>query len=185
MKEKWDQILVEQCAPTLAGLKPASLFSCKAPAAQVLARWRPQLGALGLSLLLLHKNPRTGACLFYVFHRQWVWRNLQHRRSLALLGRAGYPPAHCLGPLLAQLRRRLGPGGDFPHEIGLFLGYPPGDVEGFIRHGGRHYACCGFWKVYEDPHAAQAQFARYQRVTQAFCQRFAQGMTICQLVAAG
>lgn len=25
-------------------------------------------------------------------------------------------------------------GGEFPHEIGLFLGYPLGDVKGFIKH---------------------------------------------------
>ena len=27
---------------------------------------------------------------------------------------------------------------DFPHEMGIFLGYPLGDVKGFIEHHGRN-----------------------------------------------
>ena len=30
--------------------------------------------------------------------------------------------------------QRLADGGKFPHEIGLFLGYPPEDVSGFIEN---------------------------------------------------
>ena len=37
---------------------------------------------------------------------------------------------------------------DFPHEIGVFLGYPLEDVVGFIRHRGKCFTCCGCWKSY-------------------------------------
>ena len=40
-------------------------------------------------------------------------------------------------------------GGDFPHEIGLLLGYPPEDVSGFIENGGKNFLCSGYWKVYK------------------------------------
>ena len=36
----------------------------------------------------------------------------------------------------------------FPHEIGLFLGYPFEDVMGFIENKGENYLCSGCWKVY-------------------------------------
>ena len=41
----------------------------------------------------------------------------------------------------------------FPHEIGLVLGYPPVDVEGFIKKGGRDFyipdigKCMETWKM--------------------------------------
>ena len=51
----------------------------------------------------------------------------------------------------ARLRRES----DFPYEVGLFLGYPPRDVEGFIREKARRAKCTGAWKVYGDEEAAR------------------------------
>ncbi len=49
---------------------------------------------------------------------------------------------------------------EFPHEIGLVLGYPPADVSGFIRHKGANFLACGGWKAYSDPEAALRTFQR-------------------------
>ena len=39
---------------------------------------------------------------------------------------------------------------EFPHEIGLLLGYPFEDVIGFIENEGRNYLYSGYWKVYKN-----------------------------------
>ena len=39
---------------------------------------------------------------------------------------------------------------DFPHEIGLFLSYPPEDVQGFIDNRAHNYKRICAWKVYGD-----------------------------------
>ena len=39
---------------------------------------------------------------------------------------------------------------DFPHELGLLLGYPIEDVEGFIENHGKNFLHSGYWKVYKD-----------------------------------
>jgi hypothetical protein len=59
---------------------------------------------------------------------------------------------------------RAGTGAEFPHEIGLFLGYPPEDVRAFIENDGKNYACRTHWKVYHEPDAARAICARIDRV---------------------
>jgi hypothetical protein len=51
----------------------------------------------------------------------------------------------------------------FPHEIGLFLGYPLKDVEGFVRRGhpvdlGRSTA----WRVFGDPETSLALMERFR-----------------------
>ena len=51
---------------------------------------------------------------------------------------------------------------DFPHELGLLLGYPPEDVEGFIRHRGKNCLCTGYWKVYENREQKQQLFQRFE-----------------------
>jgi hypothetical protein len=44
---------------------------------------------------------------------------------------------------------------DFPHEVGLFLGYPAEDVAAFIENDGRGYALNAHWKVYHDTESAR------------------------------
>ena len=45
---------------------------------------------------------------------------------------------------LRQLSNRLCLEHDFPHEIGIFLGYPLEDVVGFIENQGKNYTCSGY-----------------------------------------
>lgn len=53
---------------------------------------------------------------------------------------------------------------EFPHEVGLFLGYPIWDVEGFIKHKGLNYKLCGYWKVYDDIPGALCKFEEFDRL---------------------
>ena len=52
---------------------------------------------------------------------------LARPEAAQMLARAGYPAG--MEAMLRTLSLRLS-GEEFPHEIGLFLGYPPEDVEG-------------------------------------------------------
>jgi ribosomal protein L31E len=49
-----------------------------------------------------------------------------------------------------------------PHEIGLFLGYPPDDVEAFIHNKGANYVLCGAWKAYGDVGAARRKWKKWR-----------------------
>ena len=51
---------------------------------------------------------------------------------------------------MAQLIRRFRESGEFPHEVGLLLRYPPEDGKGFIDHRANGFKCAGLWKVYGD-----------------------------------
>ena len=35
----------------------------------------------------------------------------------------------------------------FPHEIGVFLGYPVEDVEGYMQNDGKNFLLVGYWKM--------------------------------------
>lgn len=49
----------------------------------------------------------------------------------------------------------------FPHEIGVFLGIPPMDVDGFIKNSGKNYLLNGYWKVYYNLKSAVDTFHRF------------------------
>ena len=77
-----------------------------------------------------------------------------------------------------------GESGDFPHEVGLFLSYPPEDVQGFIDHRAMDFKCAGLWKVYGDQQRAQALFDRFRRCTQRYCALWQTGLRLEQLAVA-
>ena len=82
-----------------------------------------------------------------------------------------------------RLIERLRGSEAFPHEIGLFLGYPPEDVEGFIyRRSEAKFT--GHWKVYGDVESAQRSFQRYRRCTDSYLKQAAKGLEIERLTVA-
>ena len=90
------------------------------------------------------------------------------------------------GLRLTPLRRRLAENEEFPHEIGLFLGYPPEDVCGFIENKAACAQCVGCWKVYGDVESAKRKFAQYEKCTRVYNDLFDQGKrSLQQLTVAG
>ncbi len=164
-----DTLLIQTCAPTLAGLKTGSLFSCpydsEESLREALRRVNRLLCGKGLRVLPLRK--RGGHALIYVYRPALLERDLHRSAACELLRERGYcceDPAQCL----RLLRHRLCEDADFPHEIGLFLGYPPEDVRGFIEDR-RACKCIGCWKVYGDEEKARAAFDRFDRCTRVYC----------------
>ena len=80
-----------------------------------------------------------------------------------------------------ELMRRLRMDGEFPHEIGLFLSYPPEDVRGFIENRAANYKLVGTWKVYGDVDKARETFKRYRDCTENYRTRQKAGSSIEQL----
>ena len=92
----------------------------------------------------------------------------------------GYPCANadrCVVALVEKLHEC----NEFPHEIGLFLGYPPDDVEGFIHYGPKHSKCVGDWRVYGNEEQAKRLFAQYRACTLAYQAQLKCGKTVEQL----
>lgn len=85
---------------------------------------------------------------------------------------------------IEHLRVRLEESDNFPHEIGLFLGYPIEDVKGFIENQGLNYKCLGCWKVYGDECKARKIFAQYKACRQTYKMLFKNGNTLMQLTVA-
>ena len=69
----------------------------------------------------------------------------------------------------------------FPHEVGLFLGYPLEDVIGFISNKGENYYQVGPWKVYSDQETAVKKFEKFKKCTMIYKRLFSEGKTLQQL----
>lgn len=191
MERNFETVMIEQCAPVLAGLKPSNLFRHetrdKAGLARTVAHWNAQLNSRGLHLRVLKECTHGHWFLLYLYRPARLEAVLAGEEVRRFLEQEGYTlPGREAGcqPLLDQLARRLACGGDFPHEIGVFLGYPLSDVIGFIQNQGRNFTCCGCWKSYGDPDAARRCFDRMKQCTEVYLQLFHSGTPILRLAAA-
>ncbi|WP_297233970.1 DUF3793 family protein [uncultured Flavonifractor sp.] len=180
--------LIEHGSPTLAGLKPASLFRVQPEdEADFVAQFlscRRELEGRGLVLTLLKGCRKTGAYLVYLYRKAELEALLGRGEHADFLREMGYAPWKDSRGCLRQLAARLCLEGEFPHEIGVFLGYPLADVKGFIRHKGKNFTLCGCWKCYGDPKEAARQFRRFKDCTSDYRRRFAHGATLRQLTVA-
>ena len=68
--------------------------------------------------------------------------------------------------------------------MGLLLGYPPEDVQGFIEHRAQDCKCVGCWKVYGDEEKARSLFAQYKKCTEIYCALWQSGSKLEQLAVA-
>lgn len=188
MERTFETVLVEQCAPTLVGVKPASLFRYQPGPSDEgrvpLERWREALAQRGIQVQVLKACPRTGACMICLYREAWLERILCQPEIRSFLGQRGYPPEEGCREMLDRLSQRLCLEEEYPHEIGVFLGYPLEDVVGFIRHRGRNFTCCGMWKVYGDAATAQRRFDCYRRCTRICLERLRRGTALTKLIAA-
>ena len=90
-----EDLVVRQCAPTLAGMKTGSLFPCPCdnPAAllEQIRQFNRRLRPKGLCLLPLHCT--QSSALLYLYRPAELRRDLDGQLARQLLARAGYPPA--------------------------------------------------------------------------------------------
>lgn len=181
-----EELLVLHGAPTLAGLKTANLFTCPCPdRQQVLSFVRQQnrrMRSKGLRMIPLRFSDQKA--LLYLYRPQKLWADLSNAEAKRLLQCRGYD-LHSCDRCVVQLMQRLRLSQDFPHEIGLFLGYPAEDVRGFIENSAKGCKIVGCWKVYGDEAAAQKKFDQYKKCTQVYCHRFSQTHDIERLTVAG
>ena len=180
-----DAFLVKYGAPTLAGLKTGSLFNlpCRSrrELGEAVARGNRRLNPKGLYVAVLRQDLTSALILLY--RRQELETDLRQREAAALLHQLGYQEAS-LGAQLQELRRRLARREAFPHEIGLFLGYPPEDVRGFIENETRNYKFTGYWKVYGDEERSRALFDKFERCTRCYLASWARGTGVERLALA-
>ncbi len=174
-----EEDIIRYCAPTLAGMKTGSLFACRYPCKALLQKEVRSLNRrlVGKGLRVLPLSFKNNRALLYFFRPDMLKQSLRNSLACRLLEQRGYPcgnPDRCIIRLMEQLRTAP----EFPHEIGLFLGYPPEDVKGFIEQRALHCKCTGWWKVYGNQTEAEQTFARYQKCTDCYLRNWQRGKSL-------
>ena len=159
----YEQQLVYHCGPTLKGIKAGSMialkYSDRASLANFFQRHQILFKNQGIKYLQLMRQREHILMLFY--RPQMLSGVLRRPKAIGILKEYGYPVNNGLSQMLDFLLKRMKDCDGFPHEIGLFLGYPPQDVKGFIERKGQDFLFCGYWKVYANESAVKRLFQCY------------------------
>ncbi len=177
-----------QCAPVLLGIKPSNLLiidPCHLrEACRLLRDTRVSIRTLYGSLRPQDKAGR-GKVVLFVCRRELMDQVLQDEDRAEFLRRFGYEDLRLPGILCrlqkqyaAYMEKRL----PFPHELGILLGYPLADVEGFIQNRGENFLYSGYWKVYANAEEAKRTFRLYEFVRRGLTELTGQGMEVSEAI---
>ncbi len=182
METKFEQTLAFHCAPAMAGIKSADLISwpgASEETCEMIERFALRMEHTGICFKVLCFC--RGRSLILVYRRGRLEQQLARNEVRVLLEQDGYPVERGMEAMLDFLAKRMLECADFPHEVGLFLGYPVEDVEGFRKNDGREFKFCGLWKVYSDEERARECFHRYACCRKALCRRVEGGCPLHQV----
>ena len=154
--------LALQCAPVISGIKISNLLTIPAKSLRELS---VVLKKTELSFRILY--PGRERLVILIYREAKLREYLSREEVMAFIYKCGYETSDIskIFPVFVKrYMRYMELKQDFPHELGLFLGYPIEDVEGFIKENGKNYLYSGYWKVYKDTELKIRLFKDYERV---------------------
>ena len=172
--------LALQCAPLIAGLKVSNLLILDRSGMESVKRI---LSGSCISFFLLAMAEHKVTLLLY--QEKKLSDYLAEERNREFLQRYGYGETDLQSILRAfwvRYQAHLQKKEDFPHEMGILLGYPVEDVEGFILHKGKNYLCAGYWKVYVNPVLKQQLFKKYDYAGENMVQLLSYGVKMEDII---
>lgn len=172
--------VVLQCAPVLMNVKISNLLMLPSV-------WKNEIKSLfeELPLELVELYEHNGKTAFLVYRPLELSKYLNEQDTACAMQKFGYEKME-LGEIVERFSIRYGEyhsgEGEYPHEIGLILGYPTEDVLGFIEHGGKDYAYSGYWKVYGNVAVAVMRFKMFDYAKESGIQMLNRGHNIKSIV---
>ena len=173
----FEESLVWHASPTLASIKIANLYSFRFQSSreclETILRFNRLTNEKGIYIELLKNS--GDLYLIFVYRKSFLQKAVGGGKNRDFLVECGYPCDGNLQDYLHILKQRINLEKNFPHEIGVFLGYPLEDVKAFISAGGSRPVLCGDWKVYTDAEKAKNLFCKYRHCKETYIKVYKAG----------
>jgi len=151
--------LMIQCAPFLKKLKKACILTLDKKSFKEVKKL---VKGTNISAFVLYEN--MDKTVIFLYRKEEFQKYLEEKEIQKFLKNFNYKKFE-LYSLLKVLSQRASDyyseKKEFPHELGIFLGYPLEDVNGFIENKGENFLMSGYWKVYQNVSKAQKTFKEY------------------------
>lgn len=159
MLDKEANKILKLIGATILGIKPAELINVKIGSGfeeckKILINY-PEIHYLKIKRLKLEPRIQT-----FFYHQSLLTEIFRKKANKRFLIEMGYDPTNKLGENLEILKMRLRED-NFPHEIGLFLGYPLKDVLGFMGKFSLELVKVKGWRYYGSISISEKHYNNY------------------------
>ena len=181
----FDKVFISCAAPAFCGIKAGNLFSLSARLfnKEKYEEWKNHFLAFGLKCRAVKISSKK--ILVLVYNSLWVNEILSSPKVSAYLKSKGYVSSSA-EDFISSLFFRIKYFPDFPHEIGILLGYPLQDVIEFEKSQGKNFSFCGIWKCYSESAEALEKArlcqCRFRECSGLCSEWFEQGCSLCQII---
>ena len=175
-KKRFESLLANYCAPALKQYKYANMFHLPKNDSSIkvlIQQYNQQLNAKGIFLILIEQENQYTIYVYNSKLKDYISSNAVQ----SFLKSYQYPNTFEL--FIQELKKRLNTN-NFPHEIGVFLGYPLDDVIGFIEH--KPFYLVGDWKVYQNVNEAKKQFDLFKQAKDKMLNQIHLGYKLAQII---
>jgi len=162
MCKQFEKALALHCSPALFGIKPSNLINLELKNYPNLDEEIEELNSMfnpRISFYVLKKTQKNALVL--VYQERKICRALFNNCSYLYLLGFNYPKEKKLDLYLECLKDRMNIS-DFPHEIGVFLGYDLNDIIEYQK-GNKNCILVGYWKVFSDKERKMKIFEQYNK----------------------
>lgn len=172
--------VILQSAPVMKNVKMSCVFTMPSGSSRLICS---SLYNTGVRLHCFCKG--RGREVLFLYREDWLESYLKQEDVAAFLKSYGYQNGSLrqqlqyLGRQIAAFYNKTG---EFPHEMGVFLGYPLEDVRGFIDYRGENCKYIGYWKVYSDVDRAKRMFRRFDEAKTCAVKEFFSGKNLREIV---
>lgn len=176
--------LALQCAPLLTGLKLSNLFIISLANEQNFLEYLDRV-VHNVDIEAYRLLDHQGKCIYLLYRRAALESFLAKEDVRDFFAKEGYMDFTLDGMLIGfrfRYQKHRLCGGEFPHEMGLLLGYPLEDVVGFVKNEGENFLCSGYWKVYANPAEKLTLFRKFQRAEERLLIMLSKGISIKDVI---
>lgn len=178
--EKAETQLALQCAPLIMGLKISNMFTINN---SQLRRVKNLLQGSRIKLFLL--CTRGEKSTVFLYNEELFAKHLKKRKIWEFMKRYGYyrcEPEYVLVCFQRRYKSYREGRNIFPDELGVLLGYPLEDVEGYVKNEGRDALYTGYWKVYEEVQEKKEIFRMFELARETLLQLMGKGMKMSEII---
>lgn len=178
----FEKFMINHIAPTLCGIKAASMFTLRDNlfVRDLALRWQKMVRKHSIELEFFHTSENL--VMFFSFNRGKIENILSCLEVRSYLTRKGFNLKNSFSEIMDELFSRLKNNAGFPHEVGIFLGYPLEDVILFEETGGKNCKFCGYWKSYSNIEEAKKLCCTFDNC-RCMCKKWLdEGLSVSQIV---
>ncbi len=148
MSKNFERILAMHCSPALLGIKSSNLINCsKQEFPNILEEINELNQAYNPRIHFMNLMTKDNRVLILVYQNSKLYRTIFDEKNHEYLLSHNYPKDKDLASYIDCLKMRMKNMEDFPHEIGVFLGYDLEDIIEFEK-GEKECIYVGYWKVF-------------------------------------